>query len=196
MQLISMITSGMMLGMKIAPIITLPTVWGKLAKWKARLAPLNEAADGAELNTRPQSQPVPVPMGNEEYVAHLLKLQADVAALATRGGPAEDRVQFEKWALRLTMMADKAEDAPSKKHDAPPAQVQLLFDWSAQTARLDTRTTFSHASTQRHTCTHSCVSTHTHVRTNARTQASTRAHMRPSAQTHLRIHACAPLARR
>ena len=160
MQLISMITSGIMLGMKIAPIMTLPTVWGKLAKWKARLAPLNEAADGAELNTRPQSQPVPAPMGTEEYVAHLLKLQADVVALATRGGPADDRVQFEKWALRLTMMANKAEDAPSKKPDAPPAQVQPLLDRSAQTARLDTSTTFSHASTQRHACTRSGVTVH------------------------------------
>jgi hypothetical protein len=122
---ISMVTSGLMLGLKVAPVMTFPAQWAKLSKWKSRVQPRCEAAEplGTELR-EPTRKPEPEPLTDEQYVARLVQLKAAVAALAAVVGPAliaDDKLNFEKWEHQLTLMVNKAEDGPKLKRKAPPA---------------------------------------------------------------------------
>ncbi len=121
---ISMVTSGLMLGLKVAPVMTFPAQWAKLSKWKSRVQPRCDAAEpGTELR-EPTRKPEPEPLTDELYVARLVQLKAAVAALAAVVGPAhiaDDKLRFEKWEHQLTLMVNKAEDGPKLKRKAPPA---------------------------------------------------------------------------
>jgi hypothetical protein len=136
--LISMVTSGLMLGLKVAPVMTFPAQWAKLSKWKSRVQPRCEAAEpGTELR-EPTRKPEPEPLTYEQHVAHLMQLKAAVAALAHVVGPAhiaDDKRQFEKWEHQLTLMVNKAEDGPKLKRKSPPAaNPQVLASTCAPTA--------------------------------------------------------------
>jgi hypothetical protein len=135
---ISMVTSGLMLGLKVAPVMTFPAQWAKLSKWKSRVQPRCEAAEpGTELR-EPTRKPEPEPLTDEQYVARLVQLKAAVAALAAVVGPAhiaDDKLQFEKWEHQLTLMVNKAEDRPKLKRKAPPAaNPQVLASTCAPSA--------------------------------------------------------------
>jgi hypothetical protein len=78
-QVISLFTSGVMLGLKLAQVTALPAMWGKLSKWRSRAQPLCEAADpeGTELHQTP-ADTTDVRLTAEEYVTTLLKIEADI----------------------------------------------------------------------------------------------------------------------
>ena len=87
-QVISLFTSGVMLGLKLAHVTALPAMWGKLSKWRSRAQPLCEAADpeGTELLQAP-ADTNDARLTAEEYAMTLLKIEADILALAAKTGP-------------------------------------------------------------------------------------------------------------
>ena len=84
-QAISLVVSGIMLGLKFGGILTLPALWSKMGKWRATAQPLRAAADlGIEL--RPASgQP---DLTKEEYMEGFEKLQQSLAEWAAKVIPA------------------------------------------------------------------------------------------------------------
>lgn len=123
---ISLVTSGLMFGMKLGPVMALPALWGKLAKWKSRLPPPCEATEpGVELcKAASKPNPAPARLTPEQYIARLEQVRAAVADLAAADVPAcaaGDKLQFDKWMHHLTLMADKAEEASNGQSNAPPA---------------------------------------------------------------------------
>jgi hypothetical protein len=128
MQVISLFTSGVMLGLKLAQVTALPAMWGKLSKWRSRAQPLCEAADpeGTELHEAP-ADTTDAPVTAEEYAAMLHQIEAAILALAGRAGPqvAADRMHLRKLAHKLAMLAANAK-LPSAKPGAPPAGPQVL----------------------------------------------------------------------
>jgi hypothetical protein len=61
MQAISLVVSGIMLGLKFGGILTLPALWSKMGKWRATARPLRAAADlGLELRHAVSQGPEPV----------------------------------------------------------------------------------------------------------------------------------------
>ena len=128
MQVISLFTSGVMLGLKLAQVTALPAMWGKLSKWRSRAQPLCEAADaeGTELHEAPVDT-TDAPITAEEYAAMLHKIEAAILALAGRAGPhvAADRMHLLKLAHKFAMLAANVK-LPSAKPGAPPAGPQVL----------------------------------------------------------------------
>ncbi len=128
MQVISLFTSGVMLGLKLAQVTALPAMWGKLSKWRSRAQPLCEAADaeGTELHEA-LADTTDAPITAEEYAAMLHKIEAAILALAGRTGPqvAADKWHLRKLAHKLAMLAANAK-LPSAKPGAPPAGPQVL----------------------------------------------------------------------
>ena len=128
MQVISLFTSGVMLGLKLAQVTALPAMWGKLSKWRSRAQPLCEAADaeGTELHEAP-ADTTDAPITAEEYAAMLHQIEAAILALAGRAGPqvAADKLHLHKLAHKLAMLAANAK-LPSAKLGAPPAGPQVL----------------------------------------------------------------------
>jgi hypothetical protein len=124
MQAISLITSGLMLGIKVAKITALPTVWKKLGKWRAVVQPLREMADlGTELRHDPD-QPE---LTEEEYMEGLERLQEALASWAAKPVPArlkastKIRIQahLEKTAQVFAVLINEA-NAPNAQPDALP----------------------------------------------------------------------------
>jgi hypothetical protein len=111
LQVASMVTSGIMLGIKAGSVMALPGVWSRLGKWRARVAPVSDSREpGAELTpVIARTRPAPV-LTTEQYTARLMDLHAAVADLAET--PSADQAELRKWATRITMMVAKAEDAP------------------------------------------------------------------------------------
>ena len=128
MQVISLFTSGVMLGLKLAQVTALPAMWGRLSKWRSRAQPLCEAADaeGTELHEA-LADTTDAPITAEEYAAMLHQIEAAILALAGRAGPqvAADRMHLRKLAHKLAMLAANAK-LPSAKPGAPPAGPQVL----------------------------------------------------------------------
>jgi hypothetical protein len=124
---ISLVTSGLMLGMKVAPVMTFPAQWAKLNKWKGRVQPRCEAAEpGTELCETTRE---PESLTMEQYLARLAQLQAVLADLVTASSPAlvaGDKLEFQKWAHKLTIMVNKAEEGPNVKPKAGPAADPLV----------------------------------------------------------------------
>ena len=132
MQVISLFTSGVMLGLKLAQVTALPAMWGKLSKWRSRAQPLCEAADaeGTELHEAP-ADTTDAPVTAEEYAAMLHQIEAAILALAGKAGPqvAADRMHLRKLAHKLAMLAanpNLPSAKPGAKPDAPPAGPQVL----------------------------------------------------------------------
>jgi hypothetical protein len=132
MQVISLFTSGVMLGLKLAQVTSLPAMWVKLSKWRSRAQPLCEAADaeGTELHEA-LADTTDAPITAEEYVAMLHQVEAAILALACRAGPhvAADKMQLRKLAHKLAMLAANAKlpnAKPNAEPDAPPAGAQVL----------------------------------------------------------------------
>jgi hypothetical protein len=123
---ISLVTSGLMFGMKLGPVMALPALWGKLAKWKSRLPPPCKATEpGVELcKAASKPNPAPARLTPEQYIARLEQVRTAVAELAAADVPAcaaGDKLQFDKWMHHLTLMVDKAEEASNGQSNAPPA---------------------------------------------------------------------------
>jgi hypothetical protein len=114
--------SGVMLGLKLAQVTALPAMWGKLSKWRSRAQPLCEAADpeGTELLQAP-ADTTDARFTAEEYVTSLLKIEADILALAAKAGPRRtaEKMQLHKLAHKIAMLAANAK-ASSAKPDPNP----------------------------------------------------------------------------
>ena len=143
MQVISLFTSGVMLGLKLAQVTALPAMWGRLSKWRSMAQPLCEAADaeGTELHEA-LADTTDAPITAEEYVAMLHQVEAAILALACRAGPhvAADKWHLRKLAHKFAMLAANTHlpnAKPGAKPGAPLAgpQVPALsdppVDWSA-----------------------------------------------------------------
>ncbi len=128
MQVLSLFTSGVMLGLKLAQVTALPAIWGKLSKWRSRAQPLCEAADaeGSEMQEA-LADTTDAPITAEEYAAMLHKIEAAILALAGRAGPqvAADKMHLCKLAHKFAMLAANATKPGAKPH-APPAGPQVL----------------------------------------------------------------------
>ena len=118
MQVISLFTSGVMLGLKLAQVTALPAMWGKLSKWRSRAQPLCEAADpeGTELHQAP-ADTTDAPFTAEEYMTTLLKIEADILLLAKKTRVTADKMQLHKLAHKFEMLAADA-TVPSAKSKA------------------------------------------------------------------------------
>ena len=131
MQVISLFTSGVMLGLKLAQVTTLPAMWGKLSKWRSRAQPLLEAADpdGTELLQAPADND-DARMTADEYVTTLHKIEADILALAAKAGPRQtaEIMQLRKLAHKFAMLAANAKASsakPDSKPDMPAAALKV-----------------------------------------------------------------------
>ena len=124
-QAISLVVSGIMLGLKFGGILTLPALWSKMGKWRTTARPLRAAADlGIEL--RPASgQP---DLTKEEYMEGAEKLQQRLAEWAAKAVPAglengfKLQAEFEKAAEKLFVLIHHANE-PDGKPDAPTPAV-------------------------------------------------------------------------
>ena len=111
MQAISLVVSGIMLGLKFGGILTLPALWSKMGKWRTTARPLRAAADlGIEL--RPASgQP---DLTKEEYMEGFEKLQHGLAEWAAKAVPAglengfKMQAQLEKAAEKFSVLIQQA----------------------------------------------------------------------------------------
>ncbi len=121
MQVISLFTSGVMLGLKLAQVTALPAMWGKLSKWRSRAQPLCEAADpeGTELHQAP-ADTTDAPFTTEEYATTLHKIEADILLLAKKTRVTADKLQLHKLAHKFAMLAANAK-LPSAKSKAKPS---------------------------------------------------------------------------
>ncbi len=125
MQAISLVVSGIMLGLKFGGILTLPALWSKMGKWRTTARPLRAAADlGIEL--RPASgQP---DLNKEEYMEGFEKLQHSLAEWAAKAVPAglengvKMQTQLEKAAQKFSVLIHQANE-PDGQPDAPPPAV-------------------------------------------------------------------------
>ena len=107
MQAISLVVSGIMLGLKFGGILTLPALWSKMGKWRTTARPLRAAADlGIEL--RPASgQP---DLTKEEYMEGFENLQHGLAEWAAKAVPAglehgfKMQAQLEKAAQKFSVL--------------------------------------------------------------------------------------------
>ena len=125
MQAISLVVSGIMLGLKFGGILTLPARFQKATKWRATAEPLRAAADlGIEL--RPASgQP---DLTKEEYMEGAEKLQQRLAEWASKAVPAglengsKLQAEFEKAAEKVFVLIHHANE-PDGKPDAPTPAV-------------------------------------------------------------------------
>ena len=122
MQAISLVVSGIMLGLKFGGILTLPALWSKMGKWRATARHLRAAADlGIEL--RPASgQP---DLTKEEYMEGAEKLQQHLAEWAAKAVPAglengfKMQAQLEHAAMKFSVLIQQANE-PDGQPDAPP----------------------------------------------------------------------------
>ena len=113
MQAISLVVSGIMLGLKFGGILTLPALFPKMGKWRATARPLRAAADlGIEL--RPASgQP---DLTKEEYLEGFEKLQHGLAEWAAKAVPAglengfKMQAQLEKAAQKFSVLIQEANE--------------------------------------------------------------------------------------
>jgi len=116
-----------MLGLKLAQVTALPAMWGKLSKWRSRAQPLCEAADpeGTELHQAP-ADTTDARFTAEEYMTTLLKIEADILALAAKAGPRHtaEKMQLRKLAHKIAMLAANAK-ASSAKPDVPAAGLKV-----------------------------------------------------------------------
>ena len=111
MQAISLVVSGIMLGLKFGGILTLPALWSKMGKWHTTARPLRAAADlGIEL--RPASgQP---DLTKAEYMEGFEKLQQSLAEWAAKAVPAglengfKMQAQLEKAAQNFSVLIQQA----------------------------------------------------------------------------------------
>ena len=121
MQVISLFTSGVMLGLKLAQVTALPAMWGKLSKWRSRAQPLCEAADpeGTELHPTP-ADTTDACVTAEEYVTTLHKIEADILLLAKKTRVTADKLQLHKLAHKVAMLSANAK-LPSANSKAKPS---------------------------------------------------------------------------
>jgi hypothetical protein len=120
-----------MLGLKLAHVMALPALWGKMSKWRGQAAPLRAEAElGTELHqAATKSKAERQRLSTEEYTARLLTIRADLENLAARAGPIHmdgESALLEKYAHGLTILASKAEQQPDVRTAAPDAQVPFL----------------------------------------------------------------------
>jgi hypothetical protein len=123
MQAISLIMSGLMLGLKVAHVMAVPALWKKLDKWRSVARPLREAADlGTELR-HSAAQPE---LTEEEYIEGLQKLQEAVTSWAAKPVPAglkagtKMQAALEKTAQVFAVLINEA-NALTERPDAPPS---------------------------------------------------------------------------
>ena len=124
MQAISLVVSGIMLGLKFGGILTLPALWSKMGKWRTTARPLRAAADlGIEL--RPASgQP---DLTKEEYMEGFEKLQHGLAEWAAKAVPAgvengfKMQAQLEKAAQKFSVLIQQSIEPDGKPDASPPS---------------------------------------------------------------------------
>jgi hypothetical protein len=125
LQAISLVVSGIMLGLKFGGILALPARFPKMTKWRATAQPLRAAADlGIEL--RPASgQP---DLTKEEYMEGFEKMQQRLAEWAAKAVPAglengsKFQSELEKAAQKFSVLIQQANE-PDGQPDAPPPAV-------------------------------------------------------------------------
>jgi hypothetical protein len=143
MQAISLITSGLMLGIKVAKITALPAVWKKLSKRRAVAQPLREAAD---LGTQLRHEPARPDFTREEYITGVEKLHEALASWAVKPVPAglkktgtKIQAELEKTSQVLAVLIGEvnALNAPPSSPQVNPSQHHptLAAHWHAHSGR-------------------------------------------------------------
>ena len=85
MQIISLVVSGIMLGLQFGGLLTLPALFPKMNKWRATARPLRAAA---ELGTELRHASGQVDLTEEEYMQGFEQLQQGLAEWAAKVIPA------------------------------------------------------------------------------------------------------------
>jgi hypothetical protein len=112
-QAVSLLTSGLLLGMKIASASTLPYRWGKVRKWRRFCPPQTDAHElGAELGPRDAGRE----LSKTEFTEQLGQLGASAGALACKRvvgitNLAEFQLELRKFQHRVAMLTDEMTDA-------------------------------------------------------------------------------------
>jgi hypothetical protein len=124
-QAISLIMSGLMLGLKVAHVMAVPALWTKLGKWRSVARPLREAAD---LGTELRESPAQPELTEEEYIEGLRRLQDALASWAAKPAPAglkagtKMQAALEKTAQVLAVLINEASsESLTEQPDAPPS---------------------------------------------------------------------------
>jgi hypothetical protein len=126
-QAVSLLTSGLLLGMKIASASTLPYWWGKVRKWRRFCPP---QTDAHELGTELDPQDAGRELSKAEFTELLGQLAASAGALACKRvagvkNLAELQLELRTFQHRIAVLTDEMTAAASA---APMAAVLPNLD--------------------------------------------------------------------